>query len=129
MSFATAVAVNSEFTKGVVRRTWPKLERTTELRVVHPCVAVEELEEEGEKKSKKKAKGKKAGKGKMITEKEADKDTSVVEEIVEWKDEKAILSINRFERKKDVGLAIKAFAAIPEERREGVRLIIAGKSQ
>ncbi|PNY29815.1 Alpha-1,3/1,6-mannosyltransferase alg-2 [Tolypocladium capitatum] len=41
-------------------------------------------------------------------------------------DEKMILSINRFERKKDIGLAIKAFAAIPEADREGVRLVLAG---
>lgn len=96
MGFAQGVAVNSEFTKGVVRRTWPGLERHVELRVVYPCVAVDTEEE--------------------------------VEEIVEWRDEKVVLSINRFERKKDVALAIKAFAAIPEERRKGVRLVIAGRS-
>jgi alpha-1,3/alpha-1,6-mannosyltransferase len=40
--------------------------------------------------------------------------------------EKVLLSINRFERKKDIGLAIKAFAAVPEAQRKGVRLVIAG---
>ncbi|SPO03536.1 related to mannosyltransferase alg2 [Cephalotrichum gorgonifer] len=98
MGFAQAVAVNSEFTKGVVRRTWPSLERHVELRVVHPCVAVDD----------------------------EDKPAQEVGEIVEWRDEKVVLSINRFERKKDVALAIRAFAAIPEERRQGVRLVIAG---
>lgn len=96
MGFAQAVAVNSEFTKGVVRGTWPRLERHVELRVVHPCVAVEAEED--------------------------------VQEIVEWKDERVVLSINRFERKKDIALAIRAFAAVPEERRKGVRLVIAGAS-
>ena len=43
-----------------------------------------------------------------------------------WKDKKVLLSINRFERKKDVGLAIKAFAGLEPEDREGVRLVIAG---
>ncbi|PKS05556.1 hypothetical protein jhhlp_008073 [Lomentospora prolificans] len=114
MSFATAVAVNSEFTKGVVKRTWPKLEKTTELRVVHPCVAVDEAMQ---------GKGKKADKSKMIMDNDSD---NTVEEIVDWKDDKIILSINRFERKKDIELAIKAFAAIPENKRQGVRLVIAG---
>lgn len=99
MGFAQAVAVNSEFTKGVVRETWPGLEGRVELRVVHPCVAIDEVPAKGD-----------------------------VEEIVEWREEKMVLSINRFERKKDVALAIKAFAAIPEARRKGVRLVIAGMS-
>jgi alpha-1,3/alpha-1,6-mannosyltransferase len=43
-----------------------------------------------------------------------------------WKDKRVILSINRFERKKDVGLAIRAYAGLPEEKRKGVRLVIAG---
>ncbi|KAH7320802.1 family 1 glycosyltransferase [Stachybotrys elegans] len=37
-----------------------------------------------------------------------------------------ILSINRFERKKDIALAIKAFAAIPAAKRSDTRLILAG---
>lgn len=97
MGFAQAVAVNSEFTRGVVRATWPALEGRVDLRVVHPCVALDEVPAKGD-----------------------------VEELVEWKEEKMVLSINRFERKKDVALAIKAFAAIPEARRKGVRLVIAG---
>lgn len=118
MSFATAVAVNSEFTKSVVKRTWPNLEKTTELRVVHPCVPIDEADLQQQRKRG-------GGKTKMITAKEAD---HAVEEIVDWKDDKIILSINRFERKKDIELAIKAFAAVPESRRQGVRLVIAGKS-
>ena len=43
-----------------------------------------------------------------------------------WKDKKVLLSINRFERKKDVGLAIRAFAGLEPKDREGARLVIAG---
>lgn len=97
MGFAQAVAVNSEFTRGVVDRTWPTLKNSVDTKVVYPCV-----------------------------------DTSVKQEELDNPDDKAfegekvILSINRFEKKKDIGLAIKAFAAIPEEKRKGVRLILAG---
>ncbi|KAM0548141.1 hypothetical protein ACHAPJ_010062 [Fusarium lateritium] len=98
MGFASAVAVNSGFTKGVVERTWPELKKRTETKVVYPCVdtEVKETEEVGD------------------------------EGDVPFKGEKIILSINRFERKKDIGLAIKAFAAIPEAERKGCRLILAG---
>lgn len=99
MGFAHAVAVNSEFTKGVVERTWPGLTGRVPTRVVYPCVDTEAKE------------GELAGKG--------DRD-------VLGGDDKIILSINRFERKKDIGLAVKAFAAIPETERKGVRLVLAG---
>lgn len=49
------------------------------------------------------------------------------ENKVEWKEGDIILSINRFERKKDVALAIKAFAGLSKEQRKGVKLVIAGK--
>lgn len=39
---------------------------------------------------------------------------------------KILLSINRFERKKDIGLAIRAYNALPVADRKGTRLIIAG---
>jgi alpha-1,3/alpha-1,6-mannosyltransferase len=39
---------------------------------------------------------------------------------------KLILSINRFERKKDIGLAIKAFQGLSAEERQGKRLVLAG---
>lgn len=44
-----------------------------------------------------------------------------------WPDKKVLLSINRFERKKNVGLAIKAFAGLPTEIRKQARLVVAGK--
>lgn len=43
-----------------------------------------------------------------------------------WKDAKILLSINRFERKKDVGLAIKAYAGLSEAERKGTKLVLAG---
>lgn len=39
---------------------------------------------------------------------------------------KILLSINRFERKKDIGLAVRAYMRISDEERKGTRLIIAG---
>ncbi|KAH7250696.1 Alpha-1,3-mannosyltransferase-like protein [Fusarium solani] len=98
MGYSSAVAVNSGFTKGVVERTWPDLKKHVETVVVYPCVDVQAKEKE-----------------------DAGEDGGVV-----FKGEKIILSINRFERKKDIGLAIKAFAAIPEAERKGCRLILAG---
>ena len=39
---------------------------------------------------------------------------------------KLLLSINRFERKKDIALAIKAYSSLSKEERHGTRLVIAG---
>lgn len=98
MGFAQAVAVNSEFTKGVVARTWPRLKEKVDTKVVYPCVDTT-LKQDG---------------------------ASTESDVFGNGDYKIILSINRFERKKDIGLAVKAFAAIPEEQRKGVRLVLAG---
>jgi alpha-1,3/alpha-1,6-mannosyltransferase len=43
-----------------------------------------------------------------------------------WEDKKVLLSINRFEKKKDVALAIKAFAGLSPSEREHARLVVAG---
>ncbi|KAF1993217.1 glycosyltransferase family 4 protein [Amniculicola lignicola CBS 123094] len=43
-----------------------------------------------------------------------------------WKNKKVLLSINRFEKKKDVALAIKAYAGLSTEEKKGARLVIAG---
>jgi alpha-1,3/alpha-1,6-mannosyltransferase len=45
---------------------------------------------------------------------------------VYFPDHKILLSINRFERKKDIGLAIKAFAQLAPEVQRNARLILAG---
>lgn len=102
MGFAQAVAVNSEFTKGVVARTWPGLKEKVDTKVVYPCVDT--------------------------TLKQDDSSVGGEGDVFGNGDYKIILSINRFERKKDIGLALKAFAAIPEAQRKGVRLVLAGMS-
>ncbi|KAH6613956.1 alpha-1,3-mannosyltransferas-like protein ALG2 [Boeremia exigua] len=43
-----------------------------------------------------------------------------------WRNTKVLLSINRFEKKKDVALAVKAFAGLSPSERKEVRLVIAG---
>ncbi|UKZ56093.1 hypothetical protein TrVGV298_009921 [Trichoderma virens] len=100
MGFAQAVAVNSEFTRGVVARTWPGLKEKVDTKVVYPCVDT--------------------------TSKQDDSSAGGADDVFASGDYKTILSINRFERKKDIGLALKAFAAIPEAQRKGVRLVLAG---
>ncbi|KAH6656500.1 family 1 glycosyltransferase [Truncatella angustata] len=97
MSFADAIAVNSNFTKSIVTKTWPGLAGKRDLKTVYPCV---------DTKTK--------------------KSTEVEEGRPLWRGKKFLLSINRFERKKDVALAIKAYAGLSKEAREGVRLVVAG---
>lgn len=43
-----------------------------------------------------------------------------------WKDKNVLLSINRYEKKKDVALAIKAYAGLSPHERKDTRLVIAG---
>ncbi|KAI4185485.1 MAG: hypothetical protein L6R41_004102 [Letrouitia leprolyta] len=43
-----------------------------------------------------------------------------------WKGKKVVLSINRFERKKNIGLAMRAFCGLRKEGRRDVRLVLAG---
>ncbi|KAF2273511.1 UDP-Glycosyltransferase/glycogen phosphorylase, partial [Westerdykella ornata] len=43
-----------------------------------------------------------------------------------WPKKKVLLSINRFEKKKDVALAIKAYAGLSDDERKDTRLVIAG---
>lgn len=99
MSFADAIAVNSKFTRGVVSRTWPSLARGKDLKVVYPCIDVKPIKSGG-----------------------GDKEGALI-----WKHGGIILSINRYERKKDIALAIKAYAGLPRDKRNGVKLVIAGK--
>ncbi|WYZ37117.1 hypothetical protein EsH8_II_000623 [Colletotrichum jinshuiense] len=101
MGFADEIAVNSGFTKGVATAAWPQLAKRKNFKVVYPCVDI----------APKKGDENKIGEG---------------EEEVIWTDKNIILSINRFERKKDIALAVKAFASLPAGKRKGVRLVIAG---
>lgn len=45
-----------------------------------------------------------------------------------WGGKKILLSVNRFERKKDLALAIRAYHGLGGEKRRGTRLVIAGRS-
>jgi alpha-1,3/alpha-1,6-mannosyltransferase len=96
MSFADAVAVNSGFTKGVVSKVWPQLAKNKNLEVVYPCVHIREKKLEEE------------------------------DEATMWRGKDIILSINRFEAKKDIELAIRAYARLGNQGRKGARLVIAG---
>ncbi|OCK93042.1 glycosyltransferase family 4 protein [Cenococcum geophilum 1.58] len=57
-------------------------------------------------------------------------DTNAAEEVEKakplWEKKKVLLSINRFEKKKDVALAIRAYAGLSQEERKSTRLVIAG---
>ncbi|KAL8681627.1 MAG: hypothetical protein Q9186_002296 [Xanthomendoza sp. 1 TL-2023] len=103
MKGADKVIVNSDFTKGIVEEVWPTLATkktgAQAIGVVYPCVNTKASENEGS-------------------------DEIVGEEL--WKGKKVILSINRFERKKNIRLAITAFHGLKPTDRQGVRLVIAG---
>ena len=90
------IVVNSRFTRGVVGRVFPGL-RSRVPGVVYPCVEASVDEKDGAK----------------------------TEEKI-WEGKKVLLSINRFEKKKDVGLAVRAFAGLRKEERQGTRLVVAG---
>ena len=96
---ADRVVVNSGFTKGVVEQIWPGLGGKGGIGVVYPCVDTNESKDDRENENDKL-----------------------------WKDKKIILSINRFERKKNIDLAIKAFAGLSPSERQDTRLVIAGTS-
>lgn len=72
-------------------------DRLGQLRVIYPCVNIEAEKDDGEN------------------------------ETPLWKGKRVLLSINRFERKKDVGLAIRAFQKLSPAHRRNVRLVIAGR--
>lgn len=96
MSGSDRIVVNSAFTKSVASRTWPDL--AASLGVIYPCVNVQEQDE-----------------------------TAQVGQKPLWDGQyKIFLSINRFERKKDIGLAIRAYQGLSVDDRNGTRLIIAG---
>ncbi|EAA26604.1 glycosyltransferase family 4 protein [Neurospora crassa] len=102
MGFADSIAVNSSFTKGIVSHTWPSLASKRSLEVVHPCIDVRSTSDSSQNPN------------------DDDKD------VLPWTKTGIILSINRFERKKDIALAIKAFASLSPEQRGKAKLIIAG---
>lgn len=110
MKGADKIVVNSDFTKGVVEDVWPALARKKRgaqaISVVYPCVDTKDTSKDTEKAN-----------GKV--------DISTADDEL-WQGKKMILSINRFERKKNIGLAIHAFHGLELDDRRGVRLIVAG---
>lgn len=98
MSAADGVVANSNFTREVVGEVFGR-GRLGDIRIVYPCVHIESGKEE--------------------------EDTGHGEEL--WGGKKVLLSINRFERKKGVELAIRAYHGLGEEGRRGTRLVIAGE--
>ena len=99
---ADRVVVNSGFTKGVVESIWPGLGGENGVGVIYPCVDTTQTMESNDVSIAKK------------------------EEQPMWKGKRVLLSINRFERKKNIALAIKAFGGLQAAEREGTRLVIAG---
>ncbi len=96
---ADGLVVNSRFTRLQFEKAFPGL-RTRKPGVVYPCVDTNVRE---------KRHGDEGGEGSL------------------WKGKQVLLSINRFERKKGVDLAIRAFAAVDSQARKNARLVIAGE--
>lgn len=100
---ADAIAVNSNFTRSIFAEAFPALKNKSPS-VIYPCVDV--------------------------TAAVSEQTNGAIELLSQrkelWKGKRVVLSINRFERKKDIGLAIKAFAGLPENERRGSRLVLAG---
>lgn len=97
MGYADAIAVNSAFTKYIVSRTWPRLAARKPLHVVHPCINTSPSPEENQ-----------------------------LETPLPWKSTRILLSINRFERKKNIALALQSYALLPASTRKNTLLILAG---
>ncbi|KIW12228.1 hypothetical protein PV08_09504 [Exophiala spinifera] len=96
MSASDKIVVNSTFTKSVAARTWPDLAGS--VGVIYPCVDVS-----------------------------AQASQAAVQEKPLWDGKfKIFLSINRFERKKNVGVAIRAYHNLSSKKRQGARLVLAG---
>ncbi|GAA5922357.1 hypothetical protein JCM3775_005702 [Rhodotorula graminis] len=99
---ADKILVNSEFTASVFERTFAQLRRRP--RVVYPAVNLD-----------------KAGAGERAETVVGDKDKWLVS------DQPMLLSINRFEGKKDLALALEAFAQVRSSAAHpSLRLVLAG---
>ncbi|KAJ5653885.1 hypothetical protein N7490_000888 [Penicillium lividum] len=97
LSASDRVVANSKFSRGVVQQVFGT-DTLGDVEVIYPCVDTDEKAIAPEAKSA----------GPL------------------WCGKKILLSINRFERKKDMGLAIRAYNGLGAEKRKGTRLVIAG---
>ncbi|KAA8652684.1 GDP-Man:Man(1)GlcNAc(2)-PP-dolichol alpha-1,3-mannosyltransferase [Aspergillus tanneri] len=102
LSASDKVVANSKFTRGVVSNIF-RAKQLGDVRVVYPCVDTE------------------AGGATVVKEL-----GSAIENEKLWDGRRILLSINRFERKKDMALAIRAYHGLGEKKRRGTRLVIAG---
>jgi alpha-1,3/alpha-1,6-mannosyltransferase len=93
------IVVNSRFTKGVFGEAFPLL-KNRDPRVVYPCVDTNPTH----------------GNSKIDIQGPL------------WNGDRILLSINRFEKKKGIDLAIRAYAKLSDTSRKGSRLIIAGET-
>ena len=100
---ADTIAVNSRFTRSVFATAFPRIRRQP--RVVYPCVDVPQQSQS--------QKGLAAGDNREP-------------ELLASDGRKILLSINRFERKKNIGLAIRALAQLSAREKTAARLIVAG---
>lgn len=101
---ADAIVVNSSFTKSVFADAFPRI--PTVPRVVYPCVDI------APSSSKPKSK--------------VDSAIAAEPDFLPQDGKKILLSINRFERKKNIDLAIRAFARLTAQERARSRLVVAG---
>ena len=99
MRGADRIVVNSNFTKGVVEGIWKGLGGEKGVGIVYPCVDT------------------------TASDPTSSSDGRSPEL---WPEKKVILSINRFERKKNIGLALRSFAGLSASERGNVRLVLAG---
>ncbi|KAL1959123.1 hypothetical protein VTO42DRAFT_2910 [Malbranchea cinnamomea] len=102
ISKADKVVANSRFTRAVVGEVFGK-RRLGDVKIIYPCVDTEA----------------KAGEPK-------EECGQVADGAALWGGKKILLSINRFERKKNVELAIRAYHGLDEKERKETRLVIAG---
>lgn len=98
MGASDRVVANSNFSRRIVQDVFGE-ENLGKIEVVYPCVDTDENAIAPEAKS-----------------------TDPL-----WGGKKILLSINRFERKKDMALAIRAYHGLGSEKRKGTRLVIAGE--
>lgn len=108
---ADRILVNSGFTAQVFQRTFPHVKR--QLQIVYPGIDVQSVQGQGKKDENAKSGQVESGTG---------SDSRIVG------DRPTFLSINRFEVKKNVRLAIEAFAVAKQEGNlpDRIRLVIAG---
>ncbi|WEW56905.1 Alpha-1,3-mannosyltransferase-like protein [Emydomyces testavorans] len=96
ISAADKVVANSRFTCGVIKEVFGN--RLGDVRVLYPCVDTS-ARKDGQ---------------------------SLLGQQSLWGGLKILLSINRFERKKNIELAIRAYHGLGKSHRKGTRLVVAG---